>query len=95
MKTKFDEVSVESLLAGLKNRPDIKAPEDFAASVMSRIRQDADKSVRSFDGLFLRFSIGASVVAAASLLLAINLFTSYTPGAAEYAAVDYFNMSIF
>ena len=95
MKTNFDEKTLETMLLSLKKHSDIKAPDDFAASVMSRIRQDADKSVRSYDGLFLRFSAAASVVAAASLLLAINLFTSYTPGAAEYAAVDYFSVCIF
>lgn len=97
MIKKLDENSVEDILKGLAdNNLQISIPSGFSANVMSRIRNDsAAKKIISFDKLFLHYSLAASAVAAACLLLAINLFMSYTPGDAEYAVIDYFNIVNF
>ncbi|MBQ3033076.1 MAG: hypothetical protein IJD28_01740 [Deferribacterales bacterium] len=95
MTHKFDDNSVEALLKTLANKQDVTVPDSFTASVMSRIRNDSKQKVVYFDKIYWRFSLAASAVAAACLLLAINFFASYNPGAAEFAAIDYFNLANF
>ncbi len=95
MKEKYDENSIDILLKSLdKNRP-YKISDNFTMNVMDKIKEDNIKNIKYFDRLYLKFSIGASAIAAACLLLAINLFTTYTPSVAEFVAMDYFNISIF
>lgn len=95
MNSKYDENSIETLLSSLKNDKVINIPDNFTLKVMDRIRQDNLNNIKSYDKLYLKFSVGASMIAAACLLLAVNLFVTYTPEMAEFAAIDYFNISIF
>ena len=91
----FDENCLEYFLRTLADNQQILIPDNFSASVMSRIKNDSNQKVIYFEKLFIRYSLAASAVAAACLLLAVNLFTSYTPSNAEYAAIDYFNLANF
>lgn len=94
-KTPFDEKNIEPLLKTLKYAETVVPSERFAASVIDKIREDENNAAGSFYGIYRKFITGAIVAAAASVLLAVNLFSSFDPGTAELMVTDYFNTGIY
>lgn len=92
----YNEDNIDELLAGLKTTP-IKLPaKDFTENVMQKIKEDeADENIVSFEKVYKKFLIGSIAVAAAAILLALNLFSTYDPSMAEFMVTDYFNTGLY
>lgn len=95
-KTVYNEENIENLLSTLKTMP-IKLPKkDFTENVMQKIKEDeAEDNIISFEKVYKKFLIGSVVVAAAAILLALNLFSTYDPSMAEFMVTDYFNTGLY
>lgn len=95
-QTVYNEENIENLLSTLKTTP-IKLPKkDFTENVMQKIKEDeAEDNIISFEKVYKKFLIGSVVVAAAAILLALNLFSTYDPSMAEFMVTDYFNTGLY
>ena len=52
-------------------------------------------SIDAFEKVYKKFLIGSIAVAAAAILLALNLFSTYDPSMAEFMVTDYFNTGLY
>lgn len=95
MKVKFNEQDVDRILKNSHIKGDCYIAPDFTSKVMAKIRYDsllpAKKGI--FDtiseNIYLKFMLGTSAVAAASLILAIGIISQSTFTFEEYAVADY------
>ena len=95
-KKEYNEDNIEELLHSL-NKQVIKMPsKDFTQKVMDKINAEEDEdNIISFEKVYKKFLIGSAIVAAAAILLALNLFSSYDPSMAEFMVTDYFNTGLY
>ena len=95
-KKVYNEDNIEELLHSL-NKHVIKMPaKDFTQKVMDKINAEEDEdNIISFEKVSKKFLIGSAIVAAAAILLALNLFSSYDPSMAEFMVTDYFNTGLY
>lgn len=94
-KKVYNEENIENLLAELKTTPIRLPKKDFTENVMQKIKEESDDSIISFEKVYKKFLIGSAIVAAAAILLALNLFSTYDPSMAEFMVTDYFNTGLY
>ena len=93
---KYDEENVESVLNLLSKQPVTLPKADFTDKVMAKINEaDSEENIISFEKVYKKFLIGGVIAAAAAVLLALNLFSSYDPAMAEFMVTDYFNTGLY
>ncbi len=93
---KYNEENIDSILNLLSKQPVIVPSDDFTNNVMVKIEASEDNdNIISFEKVYKKFLIGSAVVAAAAVLLALNLFSSFDPAMAEFMVTDYFNTGLY
>lgn len=93
---KYDEKNVESVLNLLSKQPVTLPKSDFTDKVMAKINEaDSEENIISFEKVYKKFLIGGVIAAAAAVILALNLFSSYDPAMAEFMVTDYFNTGLY
>lgn len=95
-KVKYNQENIQDVLKLLKTKP-IKLPnKNFAENVMEKIKEEeVDENIISFEKTYKKFLVGSFIVAAAAILLALNLFSTYNPSMAEFMVTDYFNTGLY
>lgn len=92
----YNEENIEPLLNKLSHTVITMPKEDFTCNVMEKIKDDMENSeIIPFEKVYKKFLIGSIVVAAAAVLLALNLFSHYDAGMAEFMVTDYFNTGLY
>lgn len=93
---KYNEENIDEILKLLSIQPVVEPSADFTNNVMAKIDEAAqDDNIISFEKVYKKFLIASAVVAAAAVLLALNLFSSYDPAMAEFMVTDYFNTGLY
>ncbi len=93
---KYNEENIDNILHLLSIQPVVEPSADFTNNVMAKIDEAAqDDNIISFEKVYKKFLIGSAVVAAAAVLLALNLFSNYDPAMAEFMVTDYFNTGLY
>lgn len=93
---KYNGENIDDILNILSKQPVIEPSADFADSVMAKIGEaSSDDNIISFEKIYKKFLIGSAFVAAAAVLLALNIFSSYNPAMAEFMVTDYFNTGLY
>lgn len=93
---KYSEENIDKILNLLSKQPVVAPSPDFTSNIMKKIDEaDNSDNVISFEKVYKKFLIGSAVVAAAAVLLALNLFSSYDPAMAEFMVTDYFNAGLY
>ena len=93
---KYNEENIDNILHLLSIQPVVEPSTDFTNNVMAKIDEAAqDDNIISFEKVYKKFLIGSAVVAAAAVLLALNLFSNYDPAMAEFMVTDYFNTGLY
>ncbi len=76
-------------------QPVIEPSAEFTDNVMAKIdKASQDDNIVSFEKVYRKFFIGSAIVAAAAVLLALNLFSNYDPAMAEFMVTDYFKYGV-
>lgn len=92
----YNEENIDDILHLLSTQPVVEPSADFTDNVMAKIEEDAqDDNIVSFEKVYKKFLIGSVIVAAAAVLLALNLFSNYDPAMAEFMVTDYFNTGLY
>ncbi len=95
-ETVYNEKNVEDLLYTLKNQEPAPISNDFTNKVMVEIKsENMEDNIIQFDKVYKKFIAASIFVAAAAVLLALNLFSHYDAATAEYMVTDYFNTGIY
>lgn len=93
---KYNEENIDDILSLLAKQPVIEPSAEFTDNVMAKIEESAqDDNIISFEKVYKKFLIGSAIVAAAAVLLALNLFSNYDPAMAEFMVTDYFNTGLY
>lgn len=93
---KYNEENIDDILSLLSQQPVVEPSADFTNNVMAKIDEAAqDDNIISFEKVYKKFLIGSAIVAAAAVLLALNLFSNYDPAMAEFMVTDYFNTGLY
>lgn len=93
---KYNEENIDNILSLLAKQPVIEPSAEFTDNVMAKIEESAqDDNIISFEKVYKKFLIGSAIVAAAAVLLALNLFSNYDPAMAEFMVTDYFNTGLY
>lgn len=93
---KYNEENIDDILNLLAKQPVIEPSAEFTDNVMAKIdKASQDDNIISFEKVYRKFFIGSAIVAAAAVLLALNLFSNYDPAMAEFMVTDYFNTGLY
>ncbi len=92
----YTEENIDEILSILKNTSNQMPSNNFTENVIDRIKlETVNENITSFEKVYKKFVIGSICVAAAAVLLALNLFNYYDAAVAEYMVTDYFNTGIY
>lgn len=87
---------IDDILSLLKQQPVVLPSDNFTNNVIDKINAiDEEDNIISFQKVYKKFLIGSAIVAAATVLLALNLFSEYNPAMAEFMATDYFTAGLY
>lgn len=93
---KYNEENIDDILSLLAQQPVVEPSADFTDNVIAKINESSqDDNIISFEKIYKKFLIGSAIVAAAAVLLALNLFSNYDPAMAEFMVTDYFNTGLY
>ncbi len=93
---KYSEENIDDILNILSKQPVLEPSTDFTNSVIAKINKvDNENNIVSFEKVYKKFLIGSIVAAAATVLLAFNMFSNYDPAMAEFMVTNYFTAGLY